>query len=407
MKRLMQSLVLIVLAAPAFSGLFLNDGPTLFFSVTATRVGYLLALNLAIFILRGRFLWLTASVIAVAVTIPVVGGGGLLALILYAFNWGGMTLTQIASHYAVLLINMLSVIPLGIALVSLVPAAALEARLMRNTAGINLPQKILLMAMRVFNHVVFAVMHEVMQAALEELRFNNYLYKARLIGKKRRRRFLKNLLQKFMFMALTALCLSLKYIHFWTAEISALPGKRQKTRDVRLLFKTGVITAFMALAFLGTMLVKIPIPATGGYFNLGDTFVMLAGLLFGPLAGLLTGLVGPTVADLIGFPQFVPATAITKGLEGFMVGLIAFKSPKTALKIIALIVGVIILVSGYFIFEALIYPLIGQTVPFFAVTDLRAAFLEILPNTIQGITSAFLAIFIWRLLKKSLPKTQN
>lgn len=174
----------------------------------------------------------------------------------------------------------------------------------------------------------------------------------------------------------------------------------QQEREISMLFKTGVIVAFMALAFLGTLLVRVPIPATGGYFNLGDTFVMLSALLFGPLAGFLTGLLGPTIADLIGFPQFVPATAVTKGLEGLVVGLIALKYNKIGLKIAAAICGVLVMVAGYFLFEAVIYPAVAQTVPFFAVTDLRAAVLEIIPNCIQGLISAVLAVSIWRLLKR-------
>lgn len=174
----------------------------------------------------------------------------------------------------------------------------------------------------------------------------------------------------------------------------------QQEREISLLFKTGVIVAFVALSFLGTLLVRVPIPATGGYFNLGDTFVMLSALLFGPLAGLITGLCGPAIADLIGFPQFVPATGITKGLEGLVVGLLAMKYNKTGVKIAAVACGVAVMAAGYFIFEAFIYPAIAQSVPFFAVTDLKAAILEIIPNLIQGAISAVLAVVIWRLLKR-------
>ena len=55
----------------------------------------------------------------------------------------------------------------------------------------------------------------------------------------------------------------------------------------RELYMVGIIAAFTALAFVGTWVIRIPIPATGGYFNLGDTFVMAAALLYGPLAGAL------------------------------------------------------------------------------------------------------------------------
>lgn len=179
----------------------------------------------------------------------------------------------------------------------------------------------------------------------------------------------------------------------------------QQEREISMLLKTGITVAFIALAFLGTLLVRLPIPATGGYFNLGDTFVMLAAMFFGPLTGLLTGLIGPTLADFIGFPQFVPATATVKGLEGLIVGLIAYKYGNFSLKVIGLVLGIIVIAAGYFVFEAFIYPFVGQYVPFFAVTDIRAAFLELIPNIAQGLISAVISLAIWRLFKgkKQLP----
>ena len=44
--------------------------------------------------------------------------------------------------------------------------------------------------------------------------------------------------------------------------------------QMKPLILVGVAAAFATLAFLGTAVIRIPIPASGGYFNLGDTFVM-------------------------------------------------------------------------------------------------------------------------------------
>ena len=47
-----------------------------------------------------------------------------------------------------------------------------------------------------------------------------------------------------------------------------------------------VIAALMAsMACVATMVIKIPIPATGGYINLGDSIVLLSGVVLGPLYG--------------------------------------------------------------------------------------------------------------------------
>lgn len=172
--------------------------------------------------------------------------------------------------------------------------------------------------------------------------------------------------------------------------------------EVKRLFNVGILAAFATLAFVGTTIIRIPIPATGGYFNLGDTFVMAAALLYGPWIGGLVGLIGPALADAIGFPQFILATAIVKGIEGGVVGLIGWtpQGAVTGRVAAALAAGVLILVAGYFVFEAYVYPLIARWIPFFGVTDPTAALAEMLPNFFQGIFSAVIAFGIWRVLGK-------
>lgn len=175
-----------------------------------------------------------------------------------------------------------------------------------------------------------------------------------------------------------------------------------KQSEVQQLITIGIIAAYATLAFVGTTVIRIPIPATGGYFNLGDTFVMAAALLHGPLVGAAVGLVGPALADAIGFPQFILATAVVKGIEGLVVGLVGTgrgraSSGKT---ILALALGIVILVGGYYLFEAYIYPLLAKTVPFYGVTDAKAALAEIVPNLLQGGISAVIAFGIWRVFKR-------
>lgn len=165
--------------------------------------------------------------------------------------------------------------------------------------------------------------------------------------------------------------------------------------------RLGIIAALTALSCLGTLIIRIPIPATTGYFNIGDIFVILAGLWLGPRAGLIVGAVGPTLADLIGFPVFVPATLIIKGLEGLMAGALGGSNLASAgRKILAASTASILMVAGYFIFEAFIYPFIGRSVPAFAITTVGAAFIEILPNTVQAVIGAAGGVGIWRTISE-------
>jgi uncharacterized membrane protein len=175
-----------------------------------------------------------------------------------------------------------------------------------------------------------------------------------------------------------------------------------KSSEVKQLINVGIVAAFATLAFVGTTIIRIPIPATGGYFNLGDTFVMIAALLYGPFIGGLVGLIGPALSDAIGFPQFILATAIVKGLEGAVIGAIGGKSRNASAvrPLFALAVGIVILVGGYFIFEAFLYPLLAKTIPFFGVTDPKAALAEVIPNLLQGVISAVIAFGIWRVFRR-------
>ena len=176
--------------------------------------------------------------------------------------------------------------------------------------------------------------------------------------------------------------------------------------ESNLLFRVGIVAAFITLSFVGTMIIRIPIPVTGGYFNLGDTFVMVAALLYGPLVGGLVGAIGPSAADAIGFPQFILATAVVKGIEGLIMGLMVSGGHKDTVRpILAIAVGIGIIVAGYYIFEAAIYPAMAKTMPFFNVTDAKAALAEIPPNLLQGILSGIVAYGIYRTLERNKKMT--
>lgn len=173
----------------------------------------------------------------------------------------------------------------------------------------------------------------------------------------------------------------------------------KEQREMKPLTEVTVIAGLVALSTVGTLLVRIPIPATTGYFNVGDVFVMLAALWLGPRAGLIVGAVGPAVADAIGFPQFILATAITKGLEGLFVGMIAGRGNENlARKVVAVSIGALIMVAGYFAFEAFIYPKLSHYAPMFGVTDYAAALVEAPFNVVQGIIGAAASLSLWKAL---------
>lgn len=137
-------------------------------------------------------------------------------------------------------------------------------------------------------------------------------------------------------------------------------------------FKIAVAAIFAALVATATLLFVIPIPATSGYFNLGETLIYVAALLFGPLVGAVAG-AGASIADALVAAQYAPGTFTIKAIEGFIVGFLTKKLNKkiknlTVSASIAIVIGGFEMVAGYFIYEtlALGYPvaLAGAEVPF-------------------------------------------
>lgn len=171
-----------------------------------------------------------------------------------------------------------------------------------------------------------------------------------------------------------------------------------KTREL-------TITALLiALTTAATMAVRIPVPATQGYINLGDSIVYVSALLFGPLAGLLAGGIGSALADVLGgYAQFAPYTLVIKGLEGLLVGLVVWRLAKgvrasasgIASAIAAIVIGGAVMVSGYFIVEAYVMKL-----------GVAAASAEVPGNIFQVVGGLIVAIPAALLLRSLVPSTR-
>jgi uncharacterized membrane protein len=137
----------------------------------------------------------------------------------------------------------------------------------------------------------------------------------------------------------------------------------------RTPFKLALAAVFATLVFVvSSQIPPIPIPATGGYFNVGETTIYVAALLFGPFVGALSGGIGAMLSDIyLGFGHFAPGTLIIKGVEGAIVGFLNIKLKKyipnpTVRAIISVIVGGLEMVAGYFLYEnllAVLFPGLG------------------------------------------------
>ena len=160
-----------------------------------------------------------------------------------------------------------------------------------------------------------------------------------------------------------------------------------KTRDLALM------ALFTALVTVATMVVRIPIPQTNGYMNLGDSMVLLCGIFFGPWLGLIAGGVGSMLADVIGgYAQWAPWTLAIKGLEAAIAALIfkLLKAPRGHVSLrlgLSFLLAVSWMVLGYYAAECLMY-------------DPKAALAEVPANLIQAGGSLVLASLLYPVFER-------
>jgi uncharacterized membrane protein len=165
-------------------------------------------------------------------------------------------------------------------------------------------------------------------------------------------------------------------------------------------FKIAAAAIFAALVAAATLLFVIPIPATSGYFNLGETLIYIAALLFGPLVGTVAG-AGASIADALVAVQYAPGTFTIKAIEGFLVGFL-FKKIKqktnspTLSAAVAIVIGGLEMVAGYFLYETLIlgYP--------FALAAVEIPF-----NIVQMLIGLIIAVPIMHAVLRIFPQLKS
>jgi uncharacterized membrane protein len=145
---------------------------------------------------------------------------------------------------------------------------------------------------------------------------------------------------------------------------------------------------FAALCCVATCLIAIPLP--NGYFNTGDVFVLLAGWCLGPLFGGVAAATGSALADVLtGYALYAPATFIIKGLDA-IVAYYVYQIIKKLIKnekvdfiprAFSAILGELLMVSGYCLFEIYLYGVGG-------------ALASVVGNLLQGGCCALCAVLL-------------
>ncbi|SDN87217.1 Uncharacterized membrane protein [Psychrobacillus sp. OK028] len=157
-----------------------------------------------------------------------------------------------------------------------------------------------------------------------------------------------------------------------------------------------IITSMLiALVFVATVLlnIKLPITANGGLVHLGTAVLFMSSILFGPKKGAIAGAVGMGLFDLVGpWILWTPITVLARGLQGYIVGKIAWSKGRNgsslALNIIATIVSIPFMLGIYYLGEAIIFK--SWIVPAASIPG----------NIVQNVVGLCVAIPVCVVLKK-------
>ncbi len=126
---------------------------------------------------------------------------------------------------------------------------------------------------------------------------------------------------------------------------------------------------FAALIFLGTFILKIPIPS--GYIHFGDGFLYAAAVLLPPAYAAGAGAIGGLLSDMLaGYAAYAPWTAVIKALMALPMAFLCrgsriisrFRGENEKLGsrewipvAAALIISGVLNVGGYFLADSVLY----------------------------------------------------
>jgi uncharacterized membrane protein len=155
-----------------------------------------------------------------------------------------------------------------------------------------------------------------------------------------------------------------------------------KNDKLRLLV---LLALFIALVALATMVINVPMVATQGFINVGDTVIFVSALLMGPRVGFIAGGLGSAMADLLlGYAHWAPWTLVIKALEGLIAALIGHvvyrRDKKVSPQVIGgLIISALWMVLGYYIAGGI-------------MVGFQASLASVPGNLLQGVGSVVLAL---------------
>lgn len=235
--------VLLIAAVPAFYGRALDRIPgEIVPGIAWGLVVYFGVIHLLILLLLGRRWYANLLTVATLVTLPVIYSGAAVTWLGSVLGLSGQSAADSGIHYVRLGLTMLTVVPLALGLVALIPFNRLENRLLHRAEGISMFQKKILMVLRVFNHTVFFVIPSLLEVLREERSMVQTKVSAAdsLMRLGSRWARFRRLLEVATYLAVESICAAVQFIPLWAYEIGRLPEVREKGNDDASRKETGM-----------------------------------------------------------------------------------------------------------------------------------------------------------------------
>ena len=151
----------------------------------------------------------------------------------------------------------------------------------------------------------------------------------------------------------------------------------------------------ISLVFVATLLIniKLPLSPNGGLVHLGTGMLFIISIIFGPKKGAIAGAVGMGLFDLVsGWTLWAPFTIVARGLQGYIVGKIAWSNGRQGnsftFNLLATISSIPVMLGVYYICERVLFG--NWAIPVASIPG----------NLIQNIVGICVAIPVCVALKK-------
>lgn len=158
----------------------------------------------------------------------------------------------------------------------------------------------------------------------------------------------------------------------------------------KVIINISYIAFFSALTFVFTYFILIPFPNGLGFFNFSDAIIIFSSILFGPIIGIFSGIIGAGIGDLVsGYAASLPFTIFAKGFEALLAFFLFKLTYNKKRKYISFFVSIIPMVLVYFLYYLIITEF-----------NLTSSLISSSFDLIQGLIGGLTALLFYSLFNK-------